>query len=186
MIPLSCACGAVTGSVATRHWGNPATCHCIDCQTYAAFLGTPVLDAQGGTTVLQVAPSQVTITAGHAQLAAVRLSPRGLMRWYAACCRTPLGNSLPHERPLFLGVTACCLPEGTVADAPRVNQRGARPPARDRPVDLARAIGGALLLASRAALTGARSSPFPPPTSPAVRVLTLEERQALRPQPVGV
>jgi len=53
-----------------------------------------LLDRNGGTEVFQVAPSQITLTDGQEHLRAVRLSPRGLMRWYAGCCSTPVANTL--------------------------------------------------------------------------------------------
>jgi hypothetical protein len=33
----------------------------------------------------------------------------GLLRWYAACCKTPIGNTLPNFRASFVGLIHSCL-----------------------------------------------------------------------------
>jgi hypothetical protein len=86
--------------------GNRVVCYCADCQAFAHFLGrTDVLDAVGGTSIFQVAPSQVRILEGSEQIRCVRLSDRGLYRWYTDCCRTPIGNMIGPRFP-FIGVEA--------------------------------------------------------------------------------
>jgi hypothetical protein len=39
----------------------------------------------------------------------MRLSERGLLRWYAACCNTPIGNTLADYRVSFVGLVHSCL-----------------------------------------------------------------------------
>jgi len=70
------------------------------------FLGNPkdVLDAQGGTEIVQMAQSKFQILEGKEHLAAVKLSDAGMIRWYAACCQTPLGNTLANVRVNFIGL----------------------------------------------------------------------------------
>jgi hypothetical protein len=34
----------------------------------------------------------------------MRLTPKGLLRWYAACCNTPIGNTWPTTAMPFIGV----------------------------------------------------------------------------------
>lgn len=77
-----------------------------------------VLDLQGGTSIVQTVPSAVHITQGSDQLRCVVLKPAGLLRWYAACCRTPIGNTLASYKMHFVGlVQACLVPEkGTTLD----------------------------------------------------------------------
>ena len=72
-----------------------AVCYCTDCQAYAHLLGQPqhVLDALGGTDIVATQSSNVRFTAGTPQLACLSLSPRGLLRWYAKCCDTPIANT---------------------------------------------------------------------------------------------
>ena len=93
-MPLRCHCGAVRGEMDTERAYARATCYCKDCRAFARFLGVPgVLDASGGTDIVPVAPAAVRITAGGEHVVCMSLSPKGLLRWYAACCRTPLANT---------------------------------------------------------------------------------------------
>ncbi|HVH99699.1 MAG TPA: DUF6151 family protein [Enhygromyxa sp.] len=107
-IPLRCACGSVTGvaSNVDPDRGNRVVCMCDDCQAYAHWLdrADAILDPNGGTDVFQLLPAQVRITAGHEHVRCVRLSDKGLMRWYAGCCKTPIGNTLASPRGPFIGV----------------------------------------------------------------------------------
>lgn len=53
--------------------------------------------------IAMLPPARVMITEGLDQLRCVRLSPDGLHRWYAGCCRTPIGNSRSRRVP-FVGL----------------------------------------------------------------------------------
>jgi hypothetical protein len=83
--------------------GKRAVCYCDDCQIYAHHLGrSDILDERGGTEALMSTPGQVTFTAGAEQVRCLRLSPKGLYRWYAGCCNTPLGNTLSARLPVLI------------------------------------------------------------------------------------
>lgn len=107
-ISLRCTCGKLEGTarsvVPTR--GFRVVCHCDDCQAYAHYLkrADQVLNEAGGTDIFQLTPAQLTLTRGTEHLACVRLTPKGLMRWYAACCDTPVANTLPWAKVAFAGV----------------------------------------------------------------------------------
>jgi hypothetical protein len=103
---LRCRCAKVRGHVlnAAPHTVNRMVCYCDDCQAFAHAIERPdLLDVHGGTEVVQVAPAALLFTEGHAHIACLRLSPRGLYRWYARCCNTPLGNTLKPALP-FVGI----------------------------------------------------------------------------------
>lgn len=106
-IELSCTCGKVQGSIVESEQpkGRRLICYCRDCQTFAHFLGAAkdTLNEQGGTDIYQVAPRQMTISQGAEHLRCVRLSPKGLFRWYTDCCNTPIGNTVSAGIP-FVGV----------------------------------------------------------------------------------
>lgn len=107
---LRCRCGQLRGEVDLARAYARATCHCRDCQAFARFLGQPgVLDSSGGTDIVAAAPDAVRITAGAEHLAAMSMSPRGLLRWYAACCRTPLANTPRDPKVYYSGVVVACL-----------------------------------------------------------------------------
>ena len=105
-VPLRCDCGAVAGEITVSPGaGNHCVCFCDDCQAFAAALGREdVLDAWGGTDIYQTAPARLRITQGQDLLRALRLNPKGLMRWYTACCKTPVGNMMSTPRSPFIGV----------------------------------------------------------------------------------
>jgi len=102
-LPLRCQCGQVRGSADVSGPGMRAVCMCDDCQTFARFLDRPdVLDAHGGSDIYQMSPARITLREGKEQLRAMRLSPKGLIRFYTACCRTPIGNTVSGKMP-FIG-----------------------------------------------------------------------------------
>lgn len=106
-LTLACRCGGVKG-IATDvspENGNHLVCYCDDCQAFARFLGgSDILDARGGTEIYQTTPSRVHIQSGASNLRCVRLTEKGLMRWYAGCCRTPIANTVSRARVPFAGL----------------------------------------------------------------------------------
>jgi hypothetical protein len=109
--PLQCSCGTLKGCVRDPKRVNRVVCYCRDCQAFAHFLGRPldILDAKGGTDVVQTVPARVTFTEGQHVLACMRLTEKGLVRWYAKCCNTPIGNTLADFRISFIGLIHTCL-----------------------------------------------------------------------------
>jgi Family of unknown function (DUF6151) len=109
--PLQCRCGTLKGYVVHSAGVNRCVCYCSDCQAFAHFLGRPseILDAQGGTEVIQTRPANVIFTQGQEALACMRLTEKGLLRWYTGCCNTPIGNTLPNFRVSFVGLVHSCL-----------------------------------------------------------------------------
>lgn len=105
--PLQCTCGTLKGTVSELRRVNRVK----DCQAFAHFLGrTPdILDAKGGTDVIQTLPANVTLTAGQDVLACMRLSEKGLLRWYTKCCNTPIGNTLVDYKISFIGLIHTCV-----------------------------------------------------------------------------
>lgn len=110
-IPLRCHCGEVTGSVDAGGITCRGACYCLDCRGYAHFLGNPerILDEKGGSQILGTLPRRVHITAGAAQIAGMTMTPRGPLRWYAECCRTPLGNTTRSAKAPYVSVLRCAL-----------------------------------------------------------------------------
>ena len=89
---------------------NRVVCYCDDCRAFARFLDTEgILDNAGGSEIIQLSSGRLRIDAGIGHLACVRLTRRGLARWYARCCNTPVGNTLPTGFVPFVGVVHACL-----------------------------------------------------------------------------
>jgi hypothetical protein len=107
-VPLRCRCGHVRG-VASKvgpSSGFRLVCYCKDCQAFARFLGRPdVLDAAGGTDIFQMPTSRVKLTAGTDVLQCLCLSAK-IFRWYADCCKTPVGNTAGPGFPV-VGLIHC-------------------------------------------------------------------------------
>jgi hypothetical protein len=105
---LRCRCGEVAGTVAsaTPQAVNHIVCYCDDCQAFLHHLGrADLLNAKGGTDIVQVAPATLTFSKGQDRIAGVRLSPKGLFRWHTTCCNTPVGNTASPAIP-FIGIVA--------------------------------------------------------------------------------
>lgn len=104
-VELGCRCGAIHGRVkgVAPETVNRTLCYCDDCQAFLFYLGrAELMDSQGGTDIVQVAPAMVSFDRGTENIVGLRLAPKGLHRWYARCCKTPLGNTRP---PLpFVGI----------------------------------------------------------------------------------
>lgn len=190
-IAFHCRCGTLRGVIEPRAVHARATCYCRDCQAFARALGREeVLDAQGGTDIVAMLPAGVRFTDGIDQLACLSLSPKGLLRWYARCCDTPIANTPRDPKVAYVGVLRHCL-EGdpgaldTAVGPPRIalNVKSARGPVSPTPrrtfVGVLRIMRGVLVARLRGRY---RDNPFfvgdPPRSIVEPRVLTLAERTA--------
>lgn len=104
-ITFACRCGAVSG---TLHDVRPAegthvVCHCQSCARAMTLSGLGH-EASSGVDLWQTTPDRIEITTGIDQLTPVRLSPKGLFRWTAQCCDTPMFNTFPGPGIPFAGV----------------------------------------------------------------------------------
>jgi|CZKU01.1.fsa_nt_gi hypothetical protein len=210
-VHLRCRCGKLEGLATdvSPRTGNHLICYCDDCQAYAHFLeraggrggrSGAILDAHGGTEIFQMTPSQFQLTAGDEHLSLVKLSQKGLMRWFAGCCRTPVANTVSSARVPFVGVPRAFMESGADGNAlddalgPVIGYANARfatgevgglPAGASSKVPLG-LIGRGLRLLAGAWLAGKnRPSPFfhPSTGAPVVvpQVLTPAEREQLRP-----
>jgi Family of unknown function (DUF6151) len=109
--PLQCKCGNIKAVISNPDSANRAVCYCKDCQDFARFLGQEreTLDARGGSDIIQILPKNLAFQQGMDSLACVRLTSKGMVRWYAACCKTPIGNTLANYKISFVGLLHNCL-----------------------------------------------------------------------------
>jgi hypothetical protein len=109
--PLQCQCGTLKGVISNPRDANRAVCYCKDCQDFARFLGKEreTLDAQGGSDIIQTLPKNLAFLDGVNALACMRLTSKGMIRWYADCCKTPIGNTLENYKISFVGLLHNCL-----------------------------------------------------------------------------
>jgi hypothetical protein len=124
---FQCRCAALQGEIGHPEQAMRAICYCGDCQAYAHLLGEPqrVLDLLGGTDVVATQARHVTFTSSTQPLACVSLSPRGLLRWYAACCNTPIANTPRNWKLPYVGLVHTCLrqPDPLERSFPTVQMR---------------------------------------------------------------
>ena len=191
---LRCRCGAVAGQLESPQRAGRAVCYCRDCQAFARFLGAPerVLDAQAGTDIIATSPRFVRFTRGTEHLRCVSLSPQGLLRWYAACCRTPIGNTPRDPKLSYVGLVHSFLAgsanELDAAFGPakvNLNTASAAGAVKATPLPLLGALFKIVRNVLGSRLTGKyRDNPFfvPGSTTPRVapQVLAADERRALR------
>ncbi len=166
---FECRCGALQGEVRRPAHGVRAVCYCGDCQTYAHLLGNAqsVLDALGGTDVVATQARNVVITSGASELACLSLSPNGLLRWYAKCCKTPIANTPRNWKMPYVGLVHTCLsrPEPIEQSFPkvrlRVNTKGAKgQPPKAGKFGFVPFAGLALRLTGAMLSGGYRNTPF--------------------------
>ena len=110
--PLQCQCGTLKGYVSRPDMANRGVCYCKDCQAFAHFLERPgdaVLNELGGTEIVAALPKHVQFTQGLEALVCLSLSDQGLLRWYASCCNTPIGNTPRDYKIPYVGLIHSCL-----------------------------------------------------------------------------
>ncbi|MES2821161.1 MAG: DUF6151 family protein [Pseudomonadota bacterium] len=192
--PIGCTCGRLKGTLEQSRSVNRGRCYCADCQAFARYLkrDAQILDPQGGTDVVQVLPKNLRFTQGLEHLACMRLSPKGLLRWYAACCNTPIGNTPANFKLSFAGLIHSCLASGpqTLDQAfGPIRMQGYTEAALGQPKPKSFGLPSAILriaaMLLKARLYGSyRHTPFFDPASGAPmvtpKVLSLEEREALK------
>jgi hypothetical protein len=192
--PLQCRCGTLVGRVAGSAFVNRGVCYCRDCQAFAHFLGegSEILDDLGGTEIIQTLPRHVTFSRGVDSLACMRLTENGLLRWYANCCHTPIGNTPANPRLSFVGLVHSCLRAPGVdfdrAFGPihmRVNTKSARPGAAPKQVGVSSTVLRFVVQLVKSRVDGSyRITPFfdanrgTPIATP--RVLSREELDRIR------
>ncbi|SLN57445.1 hypothetical protein TRL7639_03124 [Falsiruegeria litorea R37] len=104
---FSCGCGALKGHVTANgvRAGTHVVCYCADCRASERFFQQPD-PAPGPVDIFQLSPETVVIDQGTEHLAAIRLSPNGMFRWYANCCNTPICTTLKSAKTPFAGMNA--------------------------------------------------------------------------------
>jgi hypothetical protein len=106
-IEIQCNCGQFKAKLDHFPSETPGRlgCYCDDCQAYMIHLGrTELLDKAGCTEIVPVYPRNVSIVSGESMLECIRLSDKGMYRWVASCCNSPIGNTAPGRA--WVGVHA--------------------------------------------------------------------------------
>ena len=166
-LPLACACGTVRGALAPPPpAGLRCVCYCADCRAYADRLSQP-LTPGGGSMIYQTVPTRVILAAGRERVAALRMTERGVFRFYAACCGTPLANTAPADGLPVLGVMEAWMTGDEAARKAALGpcrygvfKRGATGPLPSGQAGMKRHLAAMLALAIGGMARGRRTSPF--------------------------
>lgn len=108
---IQCQCGSVKGEISNfpNQCVGRLVCYCNDCQCFLHFINKQeLLDTNGGSEIIPVYPSNFKITQGQDLIRGIRLSPKGLYRWYASCCQTPIANT--QAKLPWVGMLSVMLP----------------------------------------------------------------------------
>lgn len=191
--PLRCQCGTLQGLVSHTESACRGVCYCKDCQAYAHFLGKAdeILDEMGGSDVVATLPQHVSFTQGVEKLTCMSLSDKGMLRWYASCCNTPIGNTSRDFKVSHVGLLHNCLQNPSTnldsAFGPvrmKVGMKSAKGTPKGMAVSTTVAILGFMAMLIRTRLNGGyKITPFfdPETGTPHVspKVLTQAERAGL-------
>ena len=186
---IRCKCGKLSGQLSHPEKATRIKCYCKDCQAFAHYLGRAgdMLDAQGGSDIVVSHPQEITFDKGAEAIACMSLSTAGMLRWYARCCNTPIGNTSRNNKMAFVGLSSTCLatqdafgPWRMVSCTASAREPVAASGMKAVPVMLG---FGALLLRARLSGSYARSPFFKPGSAEPVAVPTVlakEESDRLR------
>ena len=88
---FSCTCGRLAGTIddLSPSGGTHIECFCDSCRAFQVHLGHGD-PRPNGVHLFQTSPDAVHFTRGAENLAVLKLTPKGPLRWYAACCNAPL------------------------------------------------------------------------------------------------
>lgn len=185
-LAFACGCGALKGEITpagVRH-GTHADCFCPDCRANELAHGQPD-PAPGPVDIFQIAAHHVHFTEGLEHLSLLRLSPKGLLRWYAGCCGTPMINTLAKPGISFAGILTARLAEPERLGPVRGHGFVPQPDGKVKTEGLVPVLLGLASRALAARITGKwRDNPFFDASGApivAARVLGKEERAAFYP-----
>jgi hypothetical protein len=125
---IRCSCGSLEGRAQglKSSVGIRLVCYCDDCQAFPWALDAAdrVLDAHGGSDIFQTSPARIEFTRGLENLACLRLTEKGLLRWYASCCNSPICATLAMPSVPFVALLHSALECGGSPDAVLGPSRG--------------------------------------------------------------
>lgn len=95
---IQCECGKFRAALNDFPKNSPGRfkCYCDDCQSYLHHIQrADLLDECGGTEIIPAYPRSIEVLSGQEHLQCIRLSEKGMYRFLASCCRTPICNTAP-------------------------------------------------------------------------------------------
>lgn len=102
-VNISCVCKEVQAEVSdvSPSTANHLVCFCHDCRDFLRFLEkADWLTPGNGAALVHVAAGRVSFKVGAERLQAIRLSDKGLFRYFTSCCKSPFGVTMSEGMPL--------------------------------------------------------------------------------------
>lgn len=128
-VDLQCRCGKIKGQIkqVSPSAVKQLVCYCEDCRKFALHLQSEggSINQFGGSELYLAAPAKVEIIEGKQQLACLRLTRKGIYRWYSQCCNTPIANTVGIKLPLVTVYQDFVAAEQTSALQSQVEDLGA-------------------------------------------------------------
>lgn len=119
-LTFACRCGKVAGRIADASpaSGDQVVCHCHDCQHFARRFDAAdrVMDGHGGTALFQSRCARVQFESGREEMACLHLTEKPTLRWYAACCETPMFNTYANGKVPYITTLLGNCDAGTVRE----------------------------------------------------------------------
>lgn len=102
---LTCDCGSFQASLkqVNPSQGTHLRCHCNDCRAFVRVL-QPDAQLRNGLHLFQTDPDKIEIIKGVEFFECLTLSPKGMLRWYTSCCKTPMFNTPRSARVPMVSV----------------------------------------------------------------------------------
>ncbi|MCE8555507.1 hypothetical protein KBY29_14435 [Ruegeria pomeroyi] len=161
-LAFACSCGALAGHLTADavRTGTRVGCHCPDCRAAELYFDQPD-PAPGPVDIFQTSPDGFVIDRGAEHLALMRLSPKGLFRWYAKCCNSPLATTLNSAKKPFVGVNVRRLADPDALGRTRAHGFVPQPDGSRKHRNIAPAVYGLLTRMLAGRLSGHwRKTPF--------------------------
>ena len=147
-LALRCRCGAAGGKLAFAPGSAlHLICYCDDCRAFAqAIERADILDADGGTEVVIVPFACFNLETGMEHVRCLRLSEKGMFRWYWGCCNTPIANTQPSPMAPAVSVHGACIVEANKLSLEPITRVMARHATGNPPPDAEQGIAFPTLL----------------------------------------
>lgn len=185
-VGFRCGCGTVQGTLKNAGpglaQGTRAECFCNSCRSAELHLGQPD-PRPGAVQVYHTLPQNIEITAGSAEIVNFRFNAKGAVRWYAACCRTPLFVTAATRRFPFVSMSVARVTDPKGLGPVTAQAFVAKPNGKTGHSGVPRFVGGTLLRMTGAYLTGGwrRNPLFAPDGAPRApfNILTADQKARL-------
>ncbi|MEM6305190.1 MAG: DUF6151 family protein [Pseudomonadota bacterium] len=103
-LSFSCDCGAIEGTLSQAgKRGIHIVCFCDSCRAAALHAGDAT-EAGAPVGLYLTQPEHITLAKGVDNLRPMAFSPKGIVRWQAACCKGQIFSTQPDPKMAFMSL----------------------------------------------------------------------------------